>query len=144
MPLRLESENGFEGSEIRTLVDKPSESNGSNEIGQASVTREQILTNLRWLLTGDSVSKSARNGPPSQLFFHFSGHGDGKQLLPSVKGVSIVSGDGISDSELAGLINDLLPANATLTCIFDCCDGTKMLESLLRYPMAFGTTQNLY
>lgn len=123
----LQSENLFSASEIRTLTDQP-----GNE-GNGRVSREQILQGLRWLLLGDGSRGEAR------LLFHFSGHGDGLKLCPSEE-----SDLPISDGELSEMINEFLPANATLTCIFDCCDGTKMLDGLLKHPIAFGTTKNLY
>ena len=129
---RLQSENLFSASEIRTLTDQP-----GNEPNEPSrVSREQILQGLRWLLLGDGSRGEAR------LLFHFSGHGDGMKLCPS-EGSELESMP-ISDFELSEMINEFLPANATLTCIFDCCDGTKMLDGLLRHPIAFGTTKNLY
>ena len=70
-----------------------------------------------------------------QLFFHFSGHGDGRQLLPA----DHQSGH-ISEYEISSMIHDLLPSNATLTCVFDCCDSLWMLHSLLRYQSESGTT----
>eukprot|EP00435_Cladocopium_sp_Y103_P021318 s4866_g5.t1 len=127
----LQSENLFSASEIRTLTDQPS----GNEPG-GRVSREQILQNLRWLLLGDG---SVRSGGEARLLLHFSGHGDGMKLCPSEE-----SDLPISDFELSEMINEFLPTNATLTCIFDCCDGTKMLDGLLKHPIAFGTTKNLY
>lgn len=127
----LQSENLFSASEIRSLTDEPT----GNEPGR--VSREQILQGLRWLLLGSGGGGSGSG--EARLLFHFSGHGDGLKLCPSEE-----SDLPISDFELSEMINEFLPSNATLTCIFDCCDGTKMLDGLLRHPIAFGTTQNLY
>eukprot|EP00438_Fugacium_kawagutii_P033395 Skav210064 [mRNA] locus=scaffold485:81662:100969:+ [translate_table: standard] len=128
----LQSEQIFAESEIRSLTDQ---TNGNGSDGSNfSVSREQILSNLRWLLVGDGPGSATQ---PAQLLFHFSGHGDGKKLLAN-EGES----ETISDSELCQMISDLLQRDATLTCIFDCCDGTKFLESLLWRPectLAFGT-----
>ena len=95
--------------------------------------REEILESLRWLLGGSDE--------PAQLLFHFSGRGDGKKLLPSDESPQDSL---ISDFELSEMISDLLPRNTTLTCIFDCRDGTTMLESLLgrQHVLAFGTTKS--
>lgn len=125
---RLQSENLFAASEIRSLSDEPGATNASH------VTREQILENLRWLL-GGADGDADREASSVQLLFHFSGHGDGAKLFSTDEST-------ISDYELSEMIHDLLPENATLTCIFDCCDGTKMLQSLLpRHILAFGTTK---
>ena len=131
---RLQSENLFAASEIRSLSDEPNASNASKENSHVCrVTREQILENLRWLLTGDGEASDPES---VQLLFHFSGHGDGAKLFSTDEST-------ISDYELSEMIHDLLPENATLTCIFDCCDGTKMLQSLLpRHILAFGTTKH--
>ncbi|CAK9105405.1 unnamed protein product [Durusdinium trenchii] len=120
----LQSEGLFSSSEIRVVTDR-----GNDE----KLTREKILEHLQWLLQGEEGEEDSEQA--FQLFFHFSGHGDGRQLLPA----DHQSGH-ISEYEISSMIHDLLPSNATLTCVFDCCDSLWMLHSLLRYQSESGTT----
>ena len=103
-------------------------------------SRSNILTHLEWLLCGENrCSESAARGCCSgelpdrladlQLFLLFAGHGDHAELLPS----DWRKAGPIREREVSVLLDDLLPEGARLVCIFDCCDSSQMLSSLLRY-----------
>lgn len=103
-------------------------------------SRNNILTQLEWLLRGENRGFGAPHGCCSgelpeenlqalQLFLLFAGHGDHAELLPS----DWRRAGPIREREVSVLVDDLLPEGARLVCIFDCCDSSQMLSSLLRY-----------
>ncbi|CAE7498866.1 MCA1 [Symbiodinium sp. CCMP2456] len=103
-------------------------------------SRNNILTQLEWLLCGENKCFGAPHGCCSgelpeehleavQLLLLFAGHGDHAELLPS----DWRRAGPIREREVSVLVDDLLPEGARLVCIFDCCDSSQMLSSLLRY-----------
>ena len=98
----------------------------SDVSGALVPSRSNILAHLQWLLS----SGQGELEETTQLFLLFAGHGDRAELLPS----DWRQAGPIRERDISELVDEL-PCGARLCCIFDCCDSSRMLVSLLRYHL---------
>lgn len=107
-------------------------------------TRSNILKSIKWLTSG------LPDRGDCQLVVHYSGHGshtrdrsgdesDGQD--ETICPLDYAASGDITDDDLKSLLVDVLPANAKLFCLFDCCHSGTGLD--LRYNCkVFGTKHN--
>ncbi|KAG0278950.1 Ca(2+)-dependent cysteine protease [Linnemannia exigua] len=115
-------DRGFEEDKIHILTD--------DQVGTRWMpTRENILANLKWLITDAKKNDS--------YFLHYSGHGG---QIADVDGDETEGRDNcifpldhaevgvITDDELHTLLVKALPPGVRLTAVFDCCHSGSALD----------------
>lgn len=146
----LKNHHGFKDEEILMLIDEDLDPKALTILDKARFmknrqlsskknrlpTTENILAGIAWLV--DNVKSN------SHLFLHYSGHGSyltdhtGDEV--DRKDETIIPMDyeqkgQIKDDYLRAVLVDVLPKNATLFCIFDCCHSGTMLDLRYRYKI---------
>lgn len=97
-------------------------------------TKQNILTNLRWLVSDLK--------PHDTCFLHYSGHGGYVQDKQATdeddkkdETICPLSGGNITDDELRKCLIDKLPRDSTLIAVFDCCHSGTILDLRFNYKV---------
>jgi hypothetical protein len=112
---------GHSEANIRTLTD---------DTKMTIPNVKNILAAISWLVTGAK--------PGDQLVFYYSGHGSStmdtsKDESDGIDELMYVLDGAISDDELMRRLVIPVPNGASLTCVFDCCRSSTIMD--LRYNL---------